>query len=192
MCLFNCQVLKPVFVPKARRETAVERARLEKEEKEKEQKRNIEKVGLEGTERLTRGKASHFPGSSKKVEVGISTAKHRSPMYLPCVAPSIPHVLGGVLFVTMQWLRRLYIFLLIPLSCNMRQENRKRETRQLAAQVVRREEEMTENHLGDNESEGDAPDDDDDLDEVRQILDSTAAEMFRLGYVVLSDVALYL
>lgn len=46
------------------------------------------------------------------------------------------------------------------------QENRKRETRQLAAQVVRREEEMTENHLGDNESEGDAPDDDDDLDEV--------------------------
>lgn len=47
------------------------------------------------------------------------------------------------------------------------QENRKRETRQLAAQVVRREEEMTENHLGDNESEGDAPDDDDDLDEVR-------------------------
>lgn len=25
---------------------------------------------------------------------------------------------------------------------------------------------MTENHLGDNESEGDAPDDDDDLDEV--------------------------
>lgn len=49
-----------------------------------------------------------------------------------------------------------------------RQENRKRETRQLAAQVVRREEEMTENHLGDNESEGDAPDDDDDLDEVDQ------------------------
>lgn len=38
------QVLKPVFVPKARRETAVERARLEKEEKEKEQKRNTEKV----------------------------------------------------------------------------------------------------------------------------------------------------
>ncbi|CAM9167058.1 unnamed protein product [Scytosiphon promiscuus] len=37
------QVLKPVFVPKARRETAVERARLEKEEKEREQKRNIEK-----------------------------------------------------------------------------------------------------------------------------------------------------
>ena len=37
-------MLKPVFVPKARRETAVERARLEKEEKEKEQKRNIEKV----------------------------------------------------------------------------------------------------------------------------------------------------
>ncbi|CAN0227330.1 unnamed protein product, partial [Ectocarpus sp. 6 AP-2014] len=36
-------VLKPVFVPKARRETAVERARLEKEEKEKEQKRNTEK-----------------------------------------------------------------------------------------------------------------------------------------------------
>ena len=25
---------------------------------------------------------------------------------------------------------------------------------------------MTENHLGDNESEGDAPDDDDELDEV--------------------------
>lgn len=47
------------------------------------------------------------------------------------------------------------------------QENRKRETRQLAAQVVRREEEITETHLGDNESEGDAPDDDDDLDEVR-------------------------
>lgn len=47
------------------------------------------------------------------------------------------------------------------------QENRKRETRQLVSQVVRREEEMTENHLGDNESEGDAPDDDDDLDEVR-------------------------
>lgn len=46
------------------------------------------------------------------------------------------------------------------------QENRKRETRQLAAQVVRREEEMTENHLEDNDSEGDAPDDDDDLDEV--------------------------
>lgn len=81
------QVLKPVFVPKARRETAAERVRLEQEEKGKEQKRNIEK------------------------------------------------------------------------------ENRKRETRQLAAQVVRREEEMTENHLGDNESEGDAPDDDDDLDE---------------------------
>lgn len=37
-------MLKPVFVPKARRETAVERARLEKEEKEKEQKKNIEKV----------------------------------------------------------------------------------------------------------------------------------------------------
>lgn len=37
-------MLKPVFVPKARRETAVERARLENEEKEKEQKRNIEKV----------------------------------------------------------------------------------------------------------------------------------------------------
>lgn len=37
-------MLKPVFVPKARRETAVERAKLEKEEKEKEQKRNIEKV----------------------------------------------------------------------------------------------------------------------------------------------------
>lgn len=33
--------------------------------------------------------------------------------------------------------------------------------------MVRREEEMTENHLGDNESEGDAPDDDDDLDEVK-------------------------
>lgn len=53
-----------------------------------------------------------------------------------------------------------------PLWRCRRQENRKRETRQLAAQVVRREEEMTENHLGDNESEGDAPDDDDDLDEV--------------------------
>ncbi|CAM9338873.1 unnamed protein product, partial [Pylaiella littoralis] len=38
------QVLKPVFVPKARRETAVERARLDQEEREKEQKRNIEKV----------------------------------------------------------------------------------------------------------------------------------------------------
>lgn len=38
-------MLKPVFVPKARRETAVERAKLEKEEKEKEQKRNMEKVG---------------------------------------------------------------------------------------------------------------------------------------------------
>lgn len=37
-------MLKPVFVPKARRETAVERAKLEKEEKEKELKRNIEKV----------------------------------------------------------------------------------------------------------------------------------------------------
>lgn len=81
------QVLKPVFVPRARRETALERERLEREEKEKVHRRNIEK------------------------------------------------------------------------------ENRKRETRQLAAQVVRREEEQTENHLGDNESEGDAPDDDDDLDE---------------------------
>eukprot|EP00903_Cladosiphon_okamuranus_P017448 g16072.t1 len=39
----NEQVLKPVFVPRARRETAMERARLENEEKEKEQKRNIEK-----------------------------------------------------------------------------------------------------------------------------------------------------
>ncbi|CAM9227041.1 unnamed protein product [Ascophyllum nodosum] len=81
------QVLKPVFVPKARRETAAERARLEQEAKDKEHRRNIDK------------------------------------------------------------------------------DNRIRETRQLAAQVVRREEEMTENHLGDNDSEGDAPDDDDDLDE---------------------------
>lgn len=38
------QVLKPVFVPKARRETALERERLEREEKEREHKRNIEKV----------------------------------------------------------------------------------------------------------------------------------------------------
>lgn len=37
-------MLKPVFVPKARRETALERARLEKEEKDKEQKKTIEKV----------------------------------------------------------------------------------------------------------------------------------------------------
>lgn len=41
-------MLKPVFVPKARRETALERARIEKEEKEKEHKRNIEKVTLQG------------------------------------------------------------------------------------------------------------------------------------------------
>lgn len=42
--LAYCQVLKPVFVPKARRETAAERVRLEEEEKDKQQKRNIEKV----------------------------------------------------------------------------------------------------------------------------------------------------
>lgn len=35
-----------MFVPKARRETAVERASIEKEEKDKEQKRAIEKVLL--------------------------------------------------------------------------------------------------------------------------------------------------
>lgn len=44
--LHKCQVLKPVFVPKARRETAAERVRLEQEEKDKAQKRNIEKVNL--------------------------------------------------------------------------------------------------------------------------------------------------
>lgn len=38
------QVLKPIFVPKASRETAAEKARLEQEEKEKEHKRNIDKV----------------------------------------------------------------------------------------------------------------------------------------------------
>lgn len=58
------------------------------------------------------------------------------------------------------------------------QENRKRETRQLAAQVVRREEEQTENHLGDNESEGDAPDDDDDLDEVRTLVKPTRISLY--------------
>lgn len=42
------QVLKPVFVPKARRETAVESAKQAKEEKEREQKRNIEKVTFPG------------------------------------------------------------------------------------------------------------------------------------------------
>lgn len=36
-----------MFVPKARRETAAERERLEREEQDKEHKRNIEKVGLE-------------------------------------------------------------------------------------------------------------------------------------------------
>lgn len=41
------------------------------------------------------------------------------------------------------------------------------------AQVVRREEEQIENHLGDNESEGDAPDDDDDIDEVTILYDMT-------------------
>ncbi|CAM9121390.1 unnamed protein product [Discosporangium mesarthrocarpum] len=81
------QVLKPVFVPKAKRETAIERERLEKEKEEKDRARAIQT------------------------------------------------------------------------------ENRKRETRQMAAEVVRREEEMTENHLEDNDSEGGAPDDDDDLDE---------------------------
>lgn len=44
--LRKCQVLKPVFVPKARRETAAERVRLEQEEKDKAQKRNIEKVNF--------------------------------------------------------------------------------------------------------------------------------------------------
>lgn len=63
---------------------------------------------------------------------------------------------------------RMHKLLPLPLWRCHGQENRKRETRQLAAQVVRREEEMTENHLGDNESEGDAPDDDDDLDEVQK------------------------
>ena len=125
-----------MFVPKARRETALESARLEKEEKEKEQKRNIEKVscltklGIYGLTRV----------DSKPREV--------------------------FLVVVVFFFGRPCNVILEPLSCLDAQENRKRETRQLAAQVVRREEEMTENHLGDNESEGDAPDDDDDLDEV--------------------------
>lgn len=47
------QVLKPVFVPKARRETAAERAKQEKEEKEKEHKRNIEKVHSQSARTIT-------------------------------------------------------------------------------------------------------------------------------------------
>lgn len=49
---------------------------------------------------------------------------------------------------------------------------------------------MTENHLGDNDSEGDAPDDDDDLDEVnlntmaRDIMTAMASRSANMHHVV--------